>query len=264
MMMWHGLAQKGNRLNFALDHQLRRHPALPTRHVPDGLWNEYPDLVLPPTERAPYAAGTDTARVVSLMVGRRKIRQGESLFRQRDHFQHLYAVQSGSFKSTLALVDGGEQVSDFHMTGELLGLDGVAEGLHASSATALEDSEISTLSYTHLSELCCANTGGMQSAVMRLISREVVRSNSHVVMLGSLNSAQRLAAFLLNQSQRLSARGYSAIEFNLKMTRGEIGSFLGMTLETVSRTFTELQQQRLLAVDRRHIVISNLDGLAQV
>ncbi len=197
------------------------------------------------------------------MVGRRKIRQGECLFRERDHFQHMYAVQSGSFKSTLALVDGGEQVSDFHMTGELLGLDGVAEGLHASSATALEDSEISTLSFTHLSELCAA-AGGVQSAVMRLISREVVRSNSHVLLLGSLNSAQRLAAFLLNQSQRLNKRGYSAVEFHLKMTRGEIGSFLGMTLETVSRTFTELQQQRLLKVDRRHIVISDLDGLARV
>ena len=175
----------------------------------------------------------------------------------------MYAVQSGSFKSTLALVDGSEQVSDFHMAGELLGLDGVAEGLHASSATALEDSEISTLSYSHLNELC-AVAGGVQSAMMRLISREVIRSNSHVVLLGSLNSSQRLAAFLLNQSQRLSKRGYSAVEFHLKMTRGEIGSFLGMTLETVSRTFTELQQQRLLKVERRHIVISDLDGLARV
>ena len=149
------------------------------------------------------------------------------------------------------------------MTGALLGLDGVAEGLHASSATALEDSEVSTLSYAYLSELC-ANEGGMQSTVMRLISREIVRCNSHVVVLGSLNSAQRLAAFLLNQSQLLRARGYSAVEFHLKMTRGEIGSFLGMTLETVSRTFTELQQQRLVKVDRRHILISSLDGLARV
>lgn len=250
-------------MNIALEHQPHRQTAPPTHRVPDGLWHEYPDLVLPPTARAPCPAGNDTARLISLMVGRRKVRQGECLFRERDHFQYLYAVQSGSFKSTLSLMDGGEQVSDFHMTGELLGLDGVAEGLHASSATALEDSEISTLCYTHLGELCAA-AGGVQSAVMRLISHAVVRSNSHVVLLGSLNSAQRLAAFLLNQSQRLNARGYSAVEFHLKMTRGEIGSFLGMTLETVSRTFTELQQQRLLAVDRRHIVISSLDGLARV
>lgn len=250
-------------MDFALDHQPRRQPALPTQSVPDDLWKAYPDLVLPPTARAPHPTGSDAARLIGLMAGRRKIRQGECLFRERDPFQYMYAVHSGSFKSTLALIDGGEQVSDFHMAGELLGLDGVAEGLHASSATALEDSEISTLSYLHLSELCAA-TGSVQSAVMRLLSREVVRSNSHVMLLGSLNSAQRLAAFLLRQSHRLSARGYSAVEFHLKMTRGEIGSFLGMTLETVSRTFTELQQQRLLKVDRRHIVIEDLNGLSRV
>lgn len=231
--------------------------------MPDGLWLKYPDLLLRPREKVPNPAASDTTRLLSLMAGRRKVRQGDWLYREREPFEYLYAVQSGSFKSTLALTDGYQQVSNFHMTGELLGLDGVAEGHHASSAMALEDSEISTLSYAYLSELC-ATTEGVQSAVMRLISREIVRSNSHAILLGSLNSAQRLAAFLLDQSQRLSARGYSAVEFHLKMTRGEIGSFLGMTLETVSRTLSELQQQRLVTVDRRHIVISDLQGLGRV
>ncbi len=249
-------------MNVTLD-QPRRAAALPTPSLQQALWREYPDLVLRPTAAAPCSIASDTARLVSLMVGRRKVRQGEPLYRERDPFQCLYAVQSGSFKSTLALATGCEQVSNFHMACELLGLDGVAEGCHASSATALEDSEISTLSYTHLSELC-AMTADIQACVMRLISREIVRGNRQVLLLGSLNSAQRLAAFLLNQSQRLSARGYSAVEFHLKMTRGEIGSYLGMTLETVSRTFTELQQQRLLAVERRHIVITSLDGLSRV
>jgi CRP/FNR family transcriptional regulator len=250
-------------MNVTLD-QPRRAAALSIPSMPKALWQEYPDLVLRSREPTPPGpASSDTARLVSLMVGRRRIRQGEGLYREGDPFHCLYAVQSGSFKANLALPDGGEQVSNFYMTDELLGLDGVSEGRHASSATALEDSEISTLSYAHLSELC-AITGGVQSSVMRLISREVVRGNGHVLLLGSLNSTQRLAAFLLNQSQRLSARGYSAVEFHLKMTRGEIGSYLGMTLETVSRTFSELQQQRLLRVVRRHIVITSLDGLARV
>lgn len=249
-------------MNFVLD-QPSRHVARPNPAMQQALWHEYPDLVVRPTATPPFTAGSDTARLVSLMVGRRKVRQGEGLFRERDHFQYLYAVQSGSFKSTLALADGCVQVSNFHMAGELLGLDGVAEGCHASSATALEDSEISSLSYTHLCELC-AETPDMQGSVMRLISREIGRGNNQVLLLGSRNSAQRLAAFLLNQSQRLRARGYSAVEFHLKMTRGEIGSYLGMTLETVSRTFAELQQQRLLTVERRHIVIASLDGLARV
>lgn len=249
-------------MNATLD-QPRRTAALPTPTLQQALWREYPDLVLRPGAVAPFSSGSDTARLVNLMVGRRKVRQGEGLYRDRDPFLYLYAVQSGSFKSTLALADGCVQVSNFHMAGELLGLDGVAEGCHASSATALEDSEISTLSYAHLCELC-AMTADVQACVMRVISREIVRGNGQVLLLGSLNSAQRLAAFLLNQSQRLSARGYSAVEFHLKMTRGEIGSYLGMTLETVSRTFGELQLQRLLTVERRHIVITNLDGLARV
>lgn len=249
-------------MNVTLD-QPRRAAALSIPSMQQALWHEYPDLVVRPVAPATDTIASDTARLVSLMVGRRKVRQGEGLYREGDPFHCLYAVQSGSFKSTLALANGCEQVSNFHMTGELMGLDGVAESCHASSATALEDSEISTLSYASLGELC-AITSGVQGSVMRLISRELVRGNGHVLLLGSLNSAQRLAAFLLNQSQRLSARGYSAAEYHLKMTRGEIGSYLGMTLETVSRTFTELQQQRLLKVERRHIVITSLDGLARV
>lgn len=249
-------------MNFALD-QPRRPATLPIPVMPRTLWQEYPDLVVRTTEPVPCATGSDTARVISLMAGRRKIRQGESLYREGEPLQYLYAVQSGSFKSTLALADGCEQVGNFYMTGELLGLDGVGEGHHTSSATALEDSEVATLSYAHLSELS-TTIDGIQGCVMRLISREIVRSNGHVLLLGGRNSAQRLAAFLLNQSQRLRSRGYSPVEFHLKMTRGEIGSFLGMTLETVSRTFTELHQQQLLTVERRHVVIRNLDGLARV
>lgn len=246
----------------ALEQPLRQ-SALQMPPLPTELWHEYPDLVLRPNERTPYPTGNDTARLIDLMSGRRKVRQGECLYREGESFQYIYAIHSGSFKSTLALTDGCEQISNFHMTGELLGLDGVAEGLHASSGTALEDSEVSTVSYAYVGELCAA-AGDMQSTMMRLIGREVVRSYSHVVVLGSLNSAQRLAAFLLNQSQRLHARGYSAVEFHLKMTRGEIGSYLSLTLETVSRTFTELQLQRLVKVDRRHITITCLDGLARV
>ncbi len=213
-------------------------------------------------ERLSYPTGSDTARLIGMMAGRRKVSQGQPLYREHDSFQYIYAVQSGSFKSTLTQAHGSEQVCGFHMAGELLGLDGVADGLHASNAFALEDSEISTLSYARLTELS-AGIGGVHQAVMRVISRDIVRSNSHMLVLGGLNSVQRLAAFLLNYSERLHARGYSAVEFHLKMARGEIGSFLGMTLETVSRTFSELQQQRLIQVDRRHIRISDLEGLAQ-
>ena len=207
-------------------------------------------------------AGGDVERLDSLMFGRRRVLTGQTLYREGDGFQFIYAVRSGTFKSSLMLSDGREQVSGFYMAGELMGLDGVAHGAHASSTTALEDAEICTIPYAHFASVAASNPG-MQHVVSRLMSREIVREHSLMVLLGSMNAEERLAAFLLNLSQRLKARGYSASEFHLRMSRAEIGSYLGMTLETVSRTFSAFQQQRLLEVDKRHIRITDLDGLTR-
>ena len=206
--------------------------------------------------------GSDVQRLDGLLFGRRRIRTGETLYRAEDRFQFIYAVRSGTFKSSLTLVDGREQVSGFHMAGELMGLDGVAHGRHASAATALEDAEVCAIPYAHLSELA-AGSADMQMVMARLMSREIVREHSLMMLLGSMNAEERLAAFLINLSQRLKARGYSSHEFHLRMSRAEIGSYLGMKLETVSRTFSAFQQQRLLEVDKRHIRILDLDALAR-
>ena len=206
--------------------------------------------------------GSDIDRLDDMMFSRRKVAAGQELYREGEKFQFIYAVRSGTFKTSLLLSDGREQVSGFHMAGELLGLDGVANGAHASSAIALEDTEICAIPYSHLNELSCANAG-MQNVVSRLMSREIVREHSLMLLLGSMNAEERLAAFLLNLSQRLKARGYSANEFHLRMSRAEIGSYLGMKLETVSRTFSNFQVQRLLEVDKRHIRIVDVLGLTR-
>ena len=206
--------------------------------------------------------GTDIERLDSMMFSRRRIKAGTSLYREGDRFEFIYAVRSGTFKTSLELADGREQVSGFYLGGELMGLDGVAQGKHASSATALEDADVCAIPYTHLTELSAANPG-MQHVVSRLMSREIVREHSLMMLLGSMNAEERLAAFLLNFSQRLKARGYSASEFHLRMSRAEIGSYLGMKLETVSRTFSAFQQQGLLDVDKRHIRIADMEGLAR-
>ena len=190
------------------------------------------------------------------------MKEGQPLYREGDRFQFIYAVRSGTFKSGMTLKDGREQVTGFQMAGELMGLDGVANGVHATSATALEDAEICAIPYAHLSELATTSTD-LQHVISRLMSREIVREHSLMMLLGSMNAEERLAAFLLNISQRMKARGYSASEFHLRMSRAEIGSYLGMKLETVSRTFSAFQQQRLLEVDKRHIRITDLDGLTR-
>ena len=205
-------------------------------------------------------AAPDVERLDSLMFTRRKVKAGQTLYREGDKFQYIYAVRSGTLKSSLMLADGREQVSGFHIAGELVGLDGVAQGRHASATMALEDTEICAIPYTHLTDLA-GGTASMQHTVSRMMSREILREHSLMMLLGSMSADERLAAFLLNLSQRFAARGYSEREFHLRMSRAEIGSYLGLKLETVSRTFSAFQQQRLLEVDKRHVRITDIEGL---
>ncbi len=202
---------------------------------------------------------SDVDGLDDLQFSRTKVKAGETLYHEGQTFRNIYAVRMGTFKSTLTLADGREQVSGFQMAGELMGLDGIADGAYASNCTALEDTEVCTIPYDQISGLA-ATSADLQQAVSRLMSREIVREHSLMMLLGSMNAEERLAAFLLNLSQRLKLRGYSAFEFHLRMSRAEIGSYLGMKLETVSRTFSAFLQQGILEVDKRHIRI--LDPMA--
>ena len=204
--------------------------------------------------------GVEVERLDSLMFQRQRIKAGQVLYAQGDPFQFIYAVRAGTLKSSLTVADGREQVSSFHIAGEQLGLDGVAQGRHGTTATALEDTEVCAIPYAHVAQLTVAGSGH-EHLISRLMSREIVREHSLMMLLGSMNAVERLATFLLNLAGRLKARGYSASEFHLRMTRAEIGSHLGMKIETVSRTFSIFQKQRLLQVDKRHIRILDLDGL---
>ncbi|MBC7435015.1 MAG: helix-turn-helix domain-containing protein [Bdellovibrionales bacterium] len=207
--------------------------------------------------------GSDVYSLDALGFGRRKVAAGEAMFAEGDRFQYIHAVRTGTFKTSLAMADGREQVSGFYMAGELLGLDGVASGRHASTAVALEDTEVCAIPYASLTEMAATGGSEMQQVVSRLMSREIVREHSLMLLLGSMNAEERLAAFLLNLSQRMKARGFSAREFHLRMSRAEIGSYLGLKLETVSRSFSAFQRHGLLDVDKRHINILDFDGLTR-
>jgi CRP/FNR family transcriptional regulator len=208
-------------------------------------------------------SGDDVDSLDALGFGRRRVAAGEALFAEGDRFQYIHAVRTGTFKTSLAMADGREQVSGFYMAGELLGLDGVATSRHASTAVALEDTEVCAIPYSNLTELAATGGSQMQQVVSRLMSREIVREHSLMLLLGSMNAEERLAAFLLNLSQRMKARGFSPKEFHLRMSRAEIGSYLGLKLETVSRAFSAFQRQGLLEVDKRHISILDFDGLTR-
>jgi len=202
-------------------------------------------------------------RLDQLVYARRKVKRGEGLYRAGDPFSAIYAVRTGFFKSDVILEDGRDQVTGFHMPGEIMGMDGIGTESHSCNAIALEDSDVCVIPFSRLEELA-NEVRGLQRQFHKVMSREIVRDQGVMMLLGSMRAEERLAAFLLNLSQRFVARGYSPSEFHLRMTRDEIGSFLGLKLETVSRLFSKFQEDGLIAVQQKHIRIRDTDGLKNI
>ena len=208
-------------------------------------------------------AGQDGDRLDSLVYTRRMVKRGESLYHAGDAFSAIYAIRSGFFKTRQTLEDGREQVTGFQMAGEILGMDGIGPDQHGCDAIALEDSQVCVIPYTGIEQLS-RELPLMQRQFHKMMSREIVREHGVMLLLGSMRAEERLATFLLNLSQRFTARGYSPSEFNLRMTREEIGSFLGLKLETVSRLFSRFDGEGLISVRQKCIEILDLDGLRKL
>lgn len=193
----------------------------------------------------------------------RVVNRGHPLFEIGDSFQRLYAVRSGSVK-VFSLTDGGEeQVMGFYLPGELLGLEAIDQGVHGCSAVALETSSICEVTFRSLEKLC-AGQPALQQRLHRIYAREIARDHAMLRLLGRRSAEQRLANFLLNLSQRFADRGYSADEFNLSMSRHDIGNYLGLALETVSRLLARFQEQHLIGVKRRHVRLLKRRALAVI
>lgn len=199
----------------------------------------------------------------NLIANRRRVRRGGTLFSAGDAFTSLYAVRSGFFKTSVTTADGRDQVTGFQMAGEILGLDGIVQDKHSCSAIALEDAEVCVLPFDKLEQLS-REFSALQHHVHRIMSREIVRDQGVMLLLGSMRAEERLAAFLLNLVQRLHARGFSKSEMVLRMTREEIGSYLGMKLETVSRTFSRFQDDGIIEVKQRYVRILDPDALEAI
>ena len=194
---------------------------------------------------------------------RRTVRRGESLFHAGEAFTALYAVRTGFFKTVVSAADGREQVTGFQMAGELIGLDGISTDHHSCDAIALEDSQVCMIPYSQLETLSREVTL-LQHQFHKIMSREIVRDHGVMLLLGSMRAEERLAAFLLNLTQRLQARGFSASALVLRMTREEIGSYLGLKLETVSRTFSKFADDGIVEVKQRHVRIVDTDALRAI
>ena len=202
-------------------------------------------------------------RVDELVAVRRTVKRGASLFHNGEKFTSLYAIRTGFFKTTVNTEDGRDQITGFQMAGEIIGLDGIVNELHTCDAIALEDAEVCVLPFDRIEEIS-REINSLQRHVHKIMSREIVREHGVMLLLGSMRAEERLAAFLLNLVQRLQARGFSKSELILRMTREEIGSYLGMKLETVSRTFSKFADDGMVEVKQRHIHICDADALKRI
>lgn len=203
----------------------------------------------------PIGLSSEQMKLVDQMVSTRlKIQRGELLYQSWQKFKSLYAIRTGFFKTTLSRSDGVEQVSNFYVSGELLGLDGIATNQYTCNAYALEDSEVCVLHVQQFNDLPI-DVHIFQQHIQRIMSHEIVNDKEHLLLLGSMKSDARVATFLINSLSRMTTRGQASDELILRMTREEIGSYLGLTLETVSRTFSALAKKGIISVDHRSIKI---------
>ena len=191
---------------------------------------------------------------------KRRVAKGAVVYRAGQAFEALYAVRSGSFKSIGVSRGGEEKVTGLHLPGEVMGLDGINSRTHGFDAVALEDSEVCIVPYSKLTELTL-RIPDLQAQLLRILSGDISRDQGLMLLLGGMDAEQRLAAFLLSLSRRYQKLGYAATRFSLRMTREEIGSYLGLTLETVSRLFSRLQKDGLITAHQKDIELIDIDRM---
>ncbi|MDR7151140.1 CRP/FNR family transcriptional regulator [Hydrogenophaga palleronii] len=192
----------------------------------------------------------------------RRVRAGQNLYRQGEAQRSVFAVRSGSFKSTLTLAEGSARICAFPMAGDVMALDGLGSATHATTMTALDDAQVCAIERA---------PGGpatgpafeLSGHLARLMSDEILRAQRVLVLMATSSAQDRLGAFLMDLSRRHRAQGYSGRDFTLRMTRSDIGSFLGMALETVSRSLAGMHAQGVIEVTNRRVQITNLESFSK-
>jgi CRP/FNR family transcriptional regulator, anaerobic regulatory protein len=204
----------------------------------------------------------ELAGFASLARAKRRVPRGSALFRSADPLEALYVIHSGTFKKTVVNRDARDKVTGFYYTGDVLGLDAIDRREHRGDAIALEDAQVCIIPYVALEQLALA-APRLQQQLFRLLSADIARDHGLMLLLGGMSAEERVAAFLLSVSEAYQRRGYAADDFRLRMTREEIGSFLGLTLETVSRTTSRLQRDGVLYAHGREMHLNDVARLSE-
>ncbi|WP_067566574.1 FNR family transcription factor [Candidatus Doolittlea endobia] len=191
------------------------------------------------------------------------LQKGQTLFQAGDELRSLYAIRSGTIKSYTITEQGDEQITGFHLSGNLMGFDAIGSSQHPSFAQALETSMVCEIPFEHFDDLF-GKIPNLRQKIMRLMSSKIKSQQDMLLLLSKKNAEERLAAFIYKLSYRFAQRGFSPREFQLTMTRGDIGNYLGLTVETISRLFGRFQKSRILAVKGKYIIIENHADLADL
>ncbi|MGB1141784.1 MAG: fumarate/nitrate reduction transcriptional regulator Fnr, partial [Halioglobus sp.] len=205
----------------------------------------------------------DIAQLDEIIQRSKPLQKGQHLYREGDDFQSVYAVRSGTLKAYKTTDDGREQVTGFYFPGEIVGMDGISNNIHASSAKALETAAICEIPFTSLEKLS-ALMPSLQRHFFQLMSREITEDQQLITLLSKNSADERVASLLLSISMRNARRKLSATQFRLPMSRVDIGNYLGLTVETVSRVFSRMQKMDLLGVDNKEIEILDIDGVRAI
>lgn len=205
----------------------------------------------------------DTALLDRYVKRKRILKRGVVLYRIGEEFTYVYAIRSGSVKTYISTDDGRLQITGFHVPGELLGLNAIDEKRYNCEAMALETTSVCEISVECFEELA-RQIPSVHYQMLRMMSKEIKHNQELMLLLGKKNAEERLATYLLSLSRRFALRNYSSTQFNLSMSRGDIGNYLGIAEETVSRIFTRFQEEGVITSERRHIILNDLERLSAI
>ncbi|MBB1267758.1 FNR family transcription factor [Shewanella sp. SR44-3] len=212
----------------------------------------------------PFTLNANELEELDNIIERKKpVQKGDKLFKSGDGLKSLYAIRSGTIKSYTITEQGDEQITGFHLAGDVIGFDAIHKEAHQSFAEALETSMICEIPFDTLDSLS-GSMPKLRQQIMRLMSSEIMSDQEMILLLSKKNAEERLAAFIAKLANRFANRGFSPNEFRLTMTRGDIGNYLGLTVETISRLLGRFQKADMIAVNGKYITIVNHQALNEL
>ncbi|UTF61411.1 fumarate/nitrate reduction transcriptional regulator Fnr [Gilvimarinus sp. DA14] len=206
---------------------------------------------------------SDIDRLDAIVQRGKPLQKGETLYRAGEAFTAIYAIRSGAVKTWRTSRDGEEQITGFHLAGEVIGLDGPADNRYSNSAQALQTTSVCAIPFSKLESLS-RQVPGLQRNLLQLLSREITSEQRQFGLLGHASADTRVAALLLSLSVRHERHKLSPTQFTLPMSRGDMANFLGLTLETISRVFARLQKQNTINAKGKELEILDLNSLRQI